>query len=158
MQVVEKFIINRDNMQYMYVEALLGNFGNKQFHVFHNTKNYEIKSPEDFSVTYGNNEYLPLYAAINNMDNDVVEVYDRNALILLNNLKLLKEKFKNSNKWNPSLWGYRETLLSSIDSYNNILDKREKIEEYDYEREYDRLTENDIDDLLERIRNHDNVA
>lgn len=158
MQVVEKFIINRDNLKYMYVEVLLGNFGNKQFHVFHNIENKEIKSPEDFSITYGNNEYLPLGQAINNMDNDVVEITDKKTLILINNLKLLKEKFKDTNKWNPSLWGYRETLLSSIDDYNNILDQREKSEEYDYEREYDRLAENDIDDLLERIRNNDNVA
>lgn len=152
MQVVEKFVINKNDLKYIYVETLMGSFATVQYRIYHNLNTCEIKSVDDFNVTYGVDEEITLFEAVKNIDNDIIEILDDKTNLLLDNVKILKEKLKNSNKWNPSLWGYKETFLSSLDIYNELIDQR-KIEQEDYERDYNRLKGNDIEDILERIRN-----
>lgn len=158
MQVVQKFIINRNNLRNIYVEKLIGGFNNTQYYIYHNINSFEVLSVDDFINIYGNDEKYSLYDAMNNIEIDLLINNDGQIETLLDNIKLLENKFKDSNEYNPSLWGYRETLLSSIDSYNNLLEKRDVIEEHDYEKDLLRLEGNDIEDLLERIRECDKVA
>lgn len=154
MQVIEKFVVNRDNLKYIYGETLMGTFGDIQYRIFHNAMNEEMKSVDDFNVTYGTNPMITLYDAMEHIDSDIIEIPNEEINLLLNNVKTLKERFKIGNRYNPSLWGYKQTLLSSIDIYNKLLDQNRNniFEDYDYERDYNRIMDNDIEDLLERIR------
>lgn len=157
MQVIQKFIVNRNNLRNIYIEKLVGNFNNIQYYVYHNMNSYEVLSPDDFLNIYGNDERLTLFEIVDKIEIDLLTNNDKNVIQILENLKILKNKFKNSNV-NPSLWGYRETFLSTIDNYNYILENREVEEEHDYEKDLLRLQGNDIEDLMERIREYDKIA
>ncbi len=151
MQVVEKFVLNRKDLKYIYVERTEGNFNHVQYNVYHNIKNCQKLSDDDFYLTYGNDEIISLIEYVKAVQDDIIfENAEPNIIKkLLVELKKVETRIKMFKKSNPSLWGYKATLLSCIDLFNKVLEKnpREK-DEYDYQIDINRLEDNDIDDAL----------
>lgn len=163
MQVVEKAIINRNNMYYLYVEKLLGNFSNIQYRVYYNLKDWEHFSIDDFYSTYGDDEQITLYEFTSDAETDILTTneYQDSYCSLISDLEILNKNLKSGNKRNPSLWGYKATFLTTMDNYNNaILNKKYNVndEEHDYEKDIKRLSDEDLEDILLRIREYDKAA
>lgn len=171
MQVVEKFVINRKDLKYIYVERTEGNFNHNQYNVYHNMKNCQKLSDNDFYLTFGDDEVLTLMEYIKGVQDDILfENVNKNIISkLLIELKKVEMRIKPFNKNNPSLWGYKATFLSCIELFNKVIEEnpREK-DEYDYQTDIDRLEDNNIDDVLValndpnkplvRVRKKDNLV
>lgn len=134
MQVVEVFITNRNNLKYMFVEKLHGNFDIIQYRVFYNKNHFQVLSADDYDSIYGNDKQYNIMDFIDFIKTDLVCNADNDRRIprMLDELDKTQTWMKRLNRINPSLYGYRDAILSSIDIYNDIFSQRPKEEEHDY--------------------------
>lgn len=130
---MKKFVINRNDKQYIYAE-FFPDKGNSEYYIYQNENAY-LMNADLFYSTYGMDKKITIMSYIKNVKSDIYinRTTDPRVKEILINLKKLEEKLKNKPLDNPSLWGYKSTLLKTINIYNEVLDKDEIIENNSYE-------------------------
>lgn len=157
MQVIEKFVIDRNNLRYIYTEKLIGNFHNVSYHIYTNADDYVSLTSDEFYSIYGEDYKASIKEFVKYSMGDILCSKDNisDTPLLIRDLRLLEKHFNKYNT-NPSLWGYRDTLLKSIDKYNYVVENRAMLEdEYNYADDLKKLDDDNLDLILERVREED---
>lgn len=168
MKIKKKFVISRDKKNYIYVEKYVKNssldFEKIKYLVFLDEMTREVLSPNDFSLIYCNDDKYSIKNFIIMAENELLDPYEFwNDNEVINKKKYILQqfnevkksftgKFRKESELNPSLWGCKNAFLLGIHEYNKLALKRNNENDLDYEREFDRLNDEDIEDILERVR------
>lgn len=144
MKVISKFILNRDDKQFWYVEkAKLSKKSNRTRYFVHSTPKSVIEySDHNFHSTYCLDEKISVARftkkAINNL---LTELYDNENELGYNLLMDVHRRVsKDSNQLNPNLKKVKPNLLNGISIYNNALNDLDVIE-IPYEENYRLVSE-----------------
>lgn len=155
MQTVEKFVINRNDLQYIYVEKNINLFNDVKYLLYQDGMVREVLSEDSFSITYGNDLKYSIKSFVDFIEGDVlVYGYINETSDIIKDLKIVKNVIsnkRNDNIFNPSLIGCKATFVKVIDKINDLIISRSNYE-IDHQQEYDRLHEEDLEDVLIRIR------
>lgn len=155
MQTVEKFVLNRNDLQYIYVEKNINLFNDVKYLLYQDGMVREVLNEDSFSITYGNDLKCSIKSFVDFIEGDVlVYGYTNETSDIINDLKIVKNVIstkKNDNIFNPSLIGCKATFVNVIDKINDLIISRSNYE-IDHQKEYDRLHEEDLEDVLIRIR------
>lgn len=148
MKVISKFIINRNNLMYIYVEKVLIN--NEPIYYVYSEDGKEILPSYHFQSIFGNDKKISIYDFLILMQTTItgnsIDIEENDVLYKKIN-KLLKE-IKNMDRKNPLLGNYSYNVCKLLDIYNNLIcvfletnDKNFSLSdcEIDYEEEYQRL-------------------
>lgn len=151
MNAITKFVINRDDLEYIYTEKITTNYGIR-FIVYQNGT-IKVYHPDPFYATYGSDPKLNVYHATSNMakklltsslDTDLKrEIYNK-----LNNIL---QNFDTKNIKNPNLGSSKRTLLSLYDKYNKI-DFTNDEAEIDYSHDWEVLEKHKKDNEAEEAK------
>ncbi len=155
MQTVEKFVINRNDLQYIYVEKNINLFNDVKYLLYQDGMVREVLNEDSFSITYGNDLKCSIKSFVDFIEGDVlVYGYTNETSDIIKDLKIVKNVIsnkRNDNIFNPSLIGCKATFVKVIDKINDLIISRSNYE-IDHQQEYDRLHEEDLEDVLIRIR------
>ena len=155
MQTVEKFVINRNDLQYIYVEKNINLFNDVKYLLYQDGMVREVLNEDSFSITYGNDLKCSIKSFVDFIEGDVlVYGYTNETSDIIKDLKIVKNVIsnkRNDNIFNPSLIGCKATCVKVIDKINDLIISRSNYE-IDHQQEYDRLHEEDLEDVLIRIR------
>lgn len=152
MNTISKFIINRNNLCYIYAEKRLVN-NESVYYIYCDSNSYNLPSHHFHSI-FGNDKKISIEDFLISAETNVVS-YDldnaRFAMLYSKINKLLKE-VKGKNKKNPSLWGYSYEFCNLLDEYNSfiyeLIKKNGNVFACDdiinYEEEYQRLIKQEL--------------
>ncbi len=151
MSTISKFIVNRNDLNYIYVEKRLIS-DNPIYYVYCNAKSY-ILPPEHFQNIYATDKKMSIGDFLIQVQTDVIGLTgaDDFALIYATSNKILKE-ISGKNKKNPSLGNFTYSLCNLLDKYNEFVYEESKrkasnpcfADPLDYEAEYCRLIKQEL--------------
>ena len=141
MKTSSKFILNRNDKEYYYVEkSEYGDF----YHVHLSNKNILMCNDHNFHAIYGNDEKISLEKFISRALLELLPGYSSDEAYYQSSekFKIVLNKLMNSkNKKNPDLGISKTSLLEALDMYNS-LNTGEKDFEIPYEDNYNTIMEN----------------
>lgn len=135
MKTLSKFILNRNDQVFYYVEKAQKNSNNIHYTVYHDTKHKEIYNQHNFHAIYGTDIKISLQKfafdatsiLIHGINNDIKQEKSYNYLIEI------ADKLKNFDKLNPKIDS--KPLIEAIEVYNNIIPHNFE-DEIDYNDNY----------------------
>lgn len=141
MNIISKFIVNRNNLCYIYVEKHLTN-NVPTYHVYYDSKSFILTS-DIFHSIYGNDKKIAIEDFLILVETSIVEEkYD----YLYHKANKLLNEISGKNRKNPLLLGYTYEFCNLLDVFNDYifnLTKEGNIlkldDEINYEEEYQRL-------------------
>lgn len=147
MKAVSKFIINRDDNKFLYVEKYkLSKKDNRMKYLVHSSpRSVTTYSDHTFHSVHSIDEKMSINTFVRKAaDNLLTELYDEKNIASYNLLSNVYSKTKNdSNVHNPNLRGIKQDLLLGINIYNEVIGELENFK-MSYEEEYSLLEENNF--------------
>lgn len=144
MKTVSKFIINRDDNKFYYVEKYkLSKKSNRMKYLVHSSpKNIIEYSDHTFHSVHSLDEKLSINAFTKKAaDNLITDLYEENNQVAYNLLMNVYEKTSNdSNRINPNMKGIKNNLLVGLKIYNEAINEFDKIV-IPYEENYELTSE-----------------
>ena len=136
---ISKFVINRNNIEFLYTEKIQFIDGIR-FLVYEDKEPTEYY-PDTFYDTYGTDPKLSVHRTISLIESDLVthNIESDNMASLLELISSLKNRIGTKNYRNPSLGQDKISVLESIILYNKLLDQK-----HSYEEEHDYLNDLEI--------------
>ena len=137
----KRFILCRNNTRYFYVEEKFTQY-DPQYHVYYRNNNVTVLTKEIFDMTFGDDYRLDLIEFIFNMKYDL-EI--NKEIDNIGNLDLIMEdidsliKKMNSNYYYKNYNVVKKTLIYYMNFYNEVIARRPKTKEYDYEEDVIKL-------------------
>lgn len=157
MKTSSKFILNRNDKEYYYVEkSKYGDF----YHVHLSNKNILMCNDHNFHAIYGNDEKISLEKFISMALLELLPGYSSDEVYYQSSekFKIVLNKLMNSkNKKNPDLGISKTTLLEAIHIYNNLSINRE-VFEIPYEDNYNTIMESKKKEELESINQSTRIS
>lgn len=137
----KRFILCRNNTRYFYVEESFNQY-DPQYHVYYRNNNVTVLTKEIFDMTFGDDYKLNINEFLFNMkyDLDINKEIDKigNLDLIIEDINSLIKKI-NSNNYYKSYNMIKNTLVYYMNLYNEIIAKRPKDSEYDYEEDMIKL-------------------
>lgn len=157
MKTVSKFIINRDDNKFFYVEKYkLSKKSDRTKYLVHSSpKNVIEYSDHTFHSVHSLDEKVSISAFSKNAaDNLITDLYNEKSQIAYDLLMEVYKKTSNdSNRLNPNLKGIKNNLLSGLKIYNESLKEFDRIY-IPYEENYEILeVSNAKTNVREKVKN-----
>ena len=145
MNAIAKFIINRNDIIYMYTEKYETLYGLRYFVYDENKIN--IYQPDTFHDTFCCDHKMSLRGGIHFFEKELLtsSLDDPEKKLLYDKFNIVNNKIDYRNVKNPNLNGTKRELLSMLFKYNNIMNVPK--DELDYERDCQILNINPINNL-----------
>lgn len=147
MKTSTKFVLNRNDQEYYYVEKSL--YGEK-YHVYIENKNFLLCNDHNFHAIYGNDEKMSLDKFIGKALLELLSGYLNNEACYIASEKFQKvlEKIMTlKNKKNPDLGSLKKEFLEAMDIYNKLNINAENIE-IPYDENYITIMESKSDEKV----------
>ena len=154
MSSISKFVINRNNIEYLYTEKEQF-FDGIHFFVYEGNEPTEYY-PDAFYDTFGSDLKLSVFSIISLIESDLVthNIDTKNISSLLSTINSLKNRISSKDYRNPSLGQDKLNVIGAISLYNKLLSKKKIVEEHDYENDLIILNKyfgsNEEDSLIEK--------
>ena len=133
-----KFILCRNNTRYFYVEETFNQF-DPQYHVYDRNNNVTVLTKEIFDMTFGEDYRLDLIEFLFNMkyDLEINKELDNigNIDLIFEDINALIKKINSNYYKNYNI--IKNTLVYYMNFYNEVLARRPKTNEYEYDYEED---------------------
>jgi len=129
---ISKFIINRNNLEFLYTEKV-ESFDGIQFIVYESTYPV-VYYPDSFYQTFGSDPKLSIARAIDQVEINLLSEINssKEAVYIYTNLKNVKQKLINKKYNNPNLGKERQNLINAIALYNKMELNNYEETEHDY--------------------------
>ena len=151
MSTIKKMIINRNDLEFIYAEKQKDMLGNISYLVYHQECRPFVYSTETFHSIYGEDKKYPLITFISSVEDRLLELdidNDKKLSYILKGFYEVNQKIKDKNYINPSLWGYKNTFITSLNLFNTLItienNNQYLSNVYNYEEEYQRLMKKEI--------------
>lgn len=133
MSSISKFVINRNDMEYLYTEKERF-FDGIHFFVYDDINPTEYLS-DAFYETFGTDSKISVLKALSKIENDIIthNVEVNNIDSLLSDIGVLKSKVFIKDYYNPLLGQDKSKVVNTILLYNKLLDNKVIDDDYDYE-------------------------
>ena len=151
MKVIEKFIIDRDDYEYLYAEKYVGDFNNIIYRVYEANDSFYSFNVFEYTEIYGDFTTCTINYFLKFLKFDLKGYTDCNEVSNLN--KDIKNLLKYiPNKTNPYLFKFKSTLISITETYNELIKDKMLIDYYNYDYEDDMEKLNNYYDIVSKVR------
>lgn len=134
----KRFILCRNNTRYFYVEEKFTQY-DPQYHVYYRNNNVTVLTKEIFDMTFGEDYRLDLIEFLFNMkyDLEINKELDNigNIDLIFEDINALIKKINSNYYKNYNI--IKNTLVYYMNFYNEVLARRPKTNEYEYDYEED---------------------
>lgn len=148
MNTISKFIINRNNLNFIYVEKRLNN-NNAIYYIYCDEKSF-ILPPEHFQSIYATDKKISIKKFLLQVQTDLIGQTDSSLESLYNTCNNILKDINSKDIKNPSLSNNLYSLCNLLDKYNAYIyeESQKVVSEYsdvlNYEDEYQRLIKQEI--------------
>lgn len=139
MGCIKKFVINRNDLEYLYTEKHRTFLG-VEFLVY-NGKNLNVYSPDEFYLIFGSDLKISIYNVISLIENKLLisQTGDYEEQVIGDCLNRVKYRLNNKNYINPNMGNAKISLLRALNLFNKRLTINNYDNDFDYEDEFARL-------------------
>lgn len=139
MSSISKFVINRNNLEYLYTEKIQS-FDGLQFWVYNGLEPI-VYYPDAFYATYGNDAKLSIANAAISMEKQLImqSMKSDSVRYIYMVLNEIKSKINGKDYYNPNLGKSKISFLEALKAYNQFLVTSDDEMMIDYEEEYAKL-------------------
>ena len=133
MSSISKFVINRNDMEYLYTEKERF-FDGIHFFVYDDINPTEYL-PDSFYETFGIDSKISVLKALSKIENDIIthNVETSNIDSMISDIDILKRKVALKDYSNPLLGQDKFNVINTILLYNKLLGNKVIDDDYDYE-------------------------
>ena len=155
MSCIKKFIINRNDLEYLYTEKHRTFLGIEFF--VYDGKNVEIYSPDAFYSIFGSDSKISIAHAISLIENKllITQTGDDEEQVIISCLNQVKTKISNKSYTNPNIINIKMSLLRAIYLFNKRLTLNYD-DEVDYEEQFKKVYA-DNDKILNNVNTNNNT-
>lgn len=135
MKTLSKFILNRNDQVFYYVEKAKRNLSDIHYTVYHDTKHKKTYNQHNFHAIYGTDLKISLQKFAFDAANILIHgaSYDENQDISYNYLSEMSQKLQNFDKLNPKI--DTKQFIKAIEVYNRVIPNQID-NEIDYNDDY----------------------